>query len=404
MSRKNQLKRFAVAVSGKYGKGTVGLGVRVAAMERLRTGSLALDFALGGGVPIGRTTMLYGEKSSGKTTTSYRIAGNAQKMCANCLRTVEYEVVELFDETTGEVDFEQKGECDCFSLEMFEANQYPDEKKQDFNDRVNRYKENSYEPYTIALIDMEGAFDHQWAANLGLDERTVVYVRPDTAEEAIDIYDSLMRTGAVDMFILDSIAALTPSKEVEESMEKWQQGLQARLVNKFVRKVQASANSVYRDYGRMVTQIWINQVREKIGVMFGDNTTVPGGKGQGFATSVEVKMWTSAYEVETVAELPGKDKDLALAKSVRVNFRIEKNKTAPPKATGSYVMKLSDGYVDEFKLVYSLCERFNMIEKVSAVKWRLGDLEFKSKGQMMDALRDNHDEYFDLLLGKMLSV
>ena len=212
-------------------------------------------------------------------------------------------MVELFDENTGEVEYEQRGHCDCFALEMFEAIQYPDEKKQDFNDRVSRYHENSYEPYTIALIDMEGSFDHEWAANLGLDERTIVYVRPDTAEEAIDIYDSLMRTGAVDMMILDSIAALTPSKEVEESMEKWQQGLQARLVNKFIRKVQASANAVYQDYGRMVTQVWINQVREKIGVMFGDNTTIPGGKGQGFATSVEVKMWTSAYEVETVADL-----------------------------------------------------------------------------------------------------
>jgi len=329
--------------------------------------------------------MLYGEKSSGKTTTAYRMAGIAQKRCANCLRPVDTQVEESFDEETGELTFRQVGECDCYQQQLFTPRQGPDEKKADFAARVERYKTNSYEEYRVALIDMEASFDATWADKLGFDDRLVVYVRPDTAEEAIDIYDSLIRTGSVDLAILDSIAALTPSKEVEESMEKWQQGLQARLVNKFVRKVQASANAVAREHGRLVTQVWINQVREKIGVMFGDPTTTPGGKGQGFATSVEMKMWSSQYETESVAELPGKEKDIVIAKSVRVNFRCEKNKTAPPKGTGSYVMTLSDGAIQETAFVLSMCEKYGHVTRDGAI-WRLGDEDFKTKKAMVERL------------------
>lgn len=395
MSRKAILRKFAAKVSDKYGTGTVGIGVGISEIPRIKTRSLALDVALGGGIPVGRTVMFYGEKSSGKSTTAYRIAGVSQKLCANCLRPTETEVVEDIDETTGEVEVCQIGHCDCYELGLFTPTRYPSEKNADWTARLAGYKENSYEEFRVALIDIEASFDKTWAEKLGLDDRLVVYVRPDTAEEAIDIYDSLLRTGSVDMFILDSIAAMTPSKEVEESVEKWQQGLQARLVNKFVRKVQASSNSVAREYGRLVTQIWINQVREKIGVMFGDPTTTPGGKGQGFATSVEVKMWSSQYNKESLAELAGKEKSMEIASDVRINFRCEKNKTAPPKATGSYVMELATGAVMQDALLTSLAERFGVLRKESATKWMLGDDLHKTKTAAVDSLLGENRSYYE---------
>ena len=392
MSRKEKLKRFAKTVQEHYGTKVVELGMTTVEMPRLASGSLGLDIALGGGLPVGRLTMLYGAKSSGKTTTAYRIAALAQGLCANCLRRVDYTL-----EGEGD-DREQVGHCDCHTSGLFDPKKYPDEKLADFKERIKGYAANSYEPFRVAVIDLEGSYDVKWARKLGLDESLILYARPDTAEEAIDLYDSLMRTGAVDLFILDSIAAMTPSKEVEESTEKWQQGLQARLVNKFCRKVQATANSIAREYGRAPTQIWINQIRMKIGVMFGNPETVPGGLGQGFATSVEVKLWANDFEKETFT-VSAKEK-MDTATSVRINFRTEKNKTAPPKRTGCYVMDLENGGIDDSKLIYSLAERFGEIEKVGS-KWRLGCHEHKTKREMMDAMMTTeHTRLRDLILKK----
>ena len=386
MSRRDKLKQFAKTVQDHYGSKVVELGMTTVEMSRLPTGSLGLDIALGGGLPVGRVTMFYGQKSSGKTTTAYRIAGMAQKYCANCLRPCDTWVVT--DNDDGEAL--QVGQCNCYKEGLYIPRKEPGEKVADYKERVKRYEKNSYEPFTVAVVDLEGSYDVEWARSLGLDERFIIYVRPDTAEEAIDVYDSLMRTGAVDLFVLDSIAAMTPSKEVEESTEKWQQGLQARLVNKFCRKSQSTANAIAREYGRAPTQIWINQVREKIGVMFGSNETVPGGKGQGFATSCEVKMWANDFAKDTFS-ITSKLK-MESAKSVRVNFKVNKNKTAPPKRTGSYVMDLDDGSIDDIALVYALAERYGEIEKVGPSKWRLGVKEYKTKKDMMSAMVNEQAE------------
>lgn len=388
MSREKNLKSLAIAVKKKYGTSPIGLGVKSLSIPRLQTGSISLDLALGGGLPVGRATMMYGQRSSGKTTTAYRVAGVAQKLCANCLKPAHsFKVEEVFDEETGELEYEQIGECFCVQRGEYEPKPFPEERNEDFKSRVAKYKVNSYEPFRIALIDVEGAFDYQWAERLGLDSRTIVYVRPDTAEETIDLYDSLVRTGSIDLFILDSIAAMTPSKEIEESVERWQQGLQARLVNKFCRKAQSSVNAMARDFGRAPTQIWINQIRMKIGVMFGNPETLPGGMGQEFATSVQVKLWASEYEKEK-SDL---HKDWDIANSVRVNFRTEKNKTAPPKRTGSYVMSLEDGSIDDSKLLLQLGESLGHVTR-EGNKWFLGAQEFKTKKALVSQLKSSMTE------------
>lgn len=374
MDRREKLKAFASAVEKKYGERSFDIGLTTMEMKRIPTGSVLLDLALGGGVPVGRVSMFYGAKSSGKTTTSYRIAAQAQTLCANCLRPATFEELpedERYDEDGKELP--PPGFCDCVATGLVVPRQYPDERKADFNERVKAWQVNSYERYWVAVIDLEGSYDHKWASNLGLKPYGVVFSRPGSAEEGIDVIDQLLRTGAVDMVVIDSIAAMTPSKEIEESVEKWQQGLQPRLVNKFCRKVQSTINDTGREYGRYPTVLFINQVREKIGVMFGSNETVPGGRGQRFVTSVEVKLWANDYQKDKLTGL-----DYETARAVRVNFKVEKNKTAPPKRTGSYMMSLEDGSIDDSKVLIDFAESYGAFGKVDK-EWEALGVMFKTK-------------------------
>jgi len=372
LSRRDKLKAFASQVEKKYGERSLDIGLRTIDIKRLPTGSLGLDLALGGGVPYGRVTMMYGAKSSGKTTTAYRLAGQCQDLCANCLRPAQFDDLSVRYDEDGEV-IEPQGHCDCYNEGLFTPVQYPDENKLDFKARLKAYEQNSYERFWIAIIDVEASYDHKWATKVGLKPYGVVFSRPGSAEEAIDVIDHLVRTGSVDMVVLDSIASLTPSKEIEESVEKWQQGLQARLVNKFCRKINSTINDVGREYGRKPTMVFINQIREKIGVMFGSNETVPGGRGQGFVTSCEIKMWANDYQKE---KMPGLDFETTTG--VRINFKVEKNKTAPPKRTGSYLMSLEDGSVDDSKLILDFAEGYGVFGKNGKV-WEVLGVEFKTK-------------------------
>lgn len=374
MDRREKLKAFASQVEKKYGERSLDIGLRTIEMKRLPTGSIGLDLALGGGLPHGRISMFYGAKSSGKTTTAYRIAAQCQSLCANCLRPARFEEIpegEEYDEDGAPVA--PRGYCDCVKTGVYSPVQYPEEKRADFIARMKGYEENSYERFWVALIDVEGSYDQRWAQNLGLKPYGVVFSKPGTAEEAIDVMDHLARTGAVDMILLDSIAALTPSKEVEESTEKWQQGLQARLVNKFCRKINSTLNDTGKDYGRTPTVIFINQVREKIGVMFGPKETLPGGRGQGYVTATEVKMWANDYERDKLTGL-----DFETTRSVRINFKVEKNKTAPPKRTGSYVMNLDDGSINDTKLLTDFAEGYGVFGK-NGKSWEALGVEFKTK-------------------------
>lgn len=404
-----KLRKSSKLINERHGNSTIGVGsvLRPHGVRRLPTGSLSLDFAMGGGVPEGRVIIYYGERSSGKTTTAYRTAGIAQGLCANCLRKVyNIEINSSFNDETGEIEYFAEGSCDCYNKGIFKPKQLIDEKDKDFESRLELYKVNSYEEFRVALIDIEGSYDIDWTNNLDIDSRRLLYVCPDTAEEVIDIYEMLMRTGAVDLFILDSIAAMTPSKEVEETMENWQQGLAARLVNKFVRVSQSAANAMYREYRRAPTQIWINQIREKIGVMYGDKTTLPCGKGQRFAAAIEVKMWANEWKKnELMKDLP-KAYKMEIGNSVRMNFEIVKNKVGPAKGSGGYDMFIAGpnkGKINEMGFIVGLAEKYGEIEKKGA-KWILGGKDFNRKGDLIEYLSTEPEwsRIKGLLLKKML--
>lgn len=376
-------------INKEHGSGTIGNAGLIKSIARLSTGSLALDRALGGGIPVGRGSIFGGDESSGKTTNALRTAGLAQNICANCYRPVKDLVVSEFTDSEGEIYWGAEGKCDCFNRGIFKPKQCANEKDSDFKKRIEGYKENSYSEFRVALFEPEGAFDSDWAVKLGVDLRRLLYVQAETTEELCDIYDALVRTGEIDLFILDSIAAMTPSAEIESSLVEWQQGLQARLINKFIRKVLASVTFVLKEKGKAKapTHIWINQYREKIGgSSFGDNRVLTSGKGQLFFASVIVKFWTSKWTKEDQdKDIFGKDLVSEIGTRVKVSFKTEKNKTAPPKQSGSYYMWVANdkaGKVDELDYVIGMASKLGMYrEEGEGTKktWHIGNEKYTRK-------------------------
>ena len=164
-----------------------------------------------------------------------------------------------------------------------------------------------------AFIDAEHAFDQFYAKNLGVDTDNLYVAQPDNGEQALEIADNLIRSGAIDILVIDSVAALTPKAEIEGEMGDSQMGLQARLMSKALRKLTGSINKAN------TTVIFINQLREKIGVMFGNPETTTGGNALKFYASVRVDIRRSSQI---------KDGDEVIGNRTRI--KIVKNKIAPP--------------------------------------------------------------------------
>lgn len=263
--------------------------LKVVNRPRIPTGIFQLDYGLGGGFPQGLTSTVYGNKSSGKTTTLLRAIKNAQNMCSECHRY-------LTDEEWG---------CQC---------KKPRE-------------------YVIAYLDVEGTLDIPWAKSIGVDTERMAISIPEYAEQALDIGEALLRSGEVDILVLDSIAFLTPQKEIEESIEKDMMGVQPRIVGRGIRKFTAAANGVGNETGRRPTIFFTNQIRMQLGVMFGNPETQPGGRAPGYAAATETKLWAGKYEMDESTKKPV---------HVDINFRIEKNKTAGAKMEGDFRLYTSD--------------------------------------------------------------
>lgn len=164
-----------------------------------------------------------------------------------------------------------------------------------------------------AFIDAEHAFDPTYAASLGVDIDNLIISQPDNGEQALEIADNLIRSGAIDLLVVDSVAALTPKAEIEGEMGDSQMGLQARLMSKALRKLTGSIKKTN------CCVIFINQLREKIGVMFGNPETTSGGNALKFYASVRIDI-RRASQIKSGDEVIGN----------RTRVKIVKNKVAPP--------------------------------------------------------------------------
>ena len=166
---------------------------------------------------------------------------------------------------------------------------------------------------TCAYIDAEHAMDPEYARNIGVDVDELLISQPDTGEQALEITDMLIRSGAIDVVVIDSVAALTPRAEIEGEMGQSHVGLQARLMSQALRKITANLNKTN------TICIFINQLREKIGVMFGSPETTPGGRALKFYSSVRLDI-RRIEAIKSDGEITGS----------RTRVKVVKNKVAPP--------------------------------------------------------------------------
>ncbi|MCX5678515.1 MAG: recombinase RecA [Candidatus Omnitrophica bacterium] len=273
-------------IEKQFGKGSImklGQDFKLD-VPAIPTGSVALDIALGvGGVPRGRVIEIFGPESSGKTTLTLSIIGNAQA----------------------------KGG-------------------------------------TAAFIDAEHAFDPAYAKTLGVNLDNLLMSQPDTGEQALDIAETLVKSNALDVIVIDSVAALVPRAEIDGEMGQSHMGLQARLMSHALRKLSGSIAK------SKTCVIFINQIREKIGVMFGNPETTPGGRALKFYASVRI-------DLRRIASL--KKDEVAVGNRVRAS--VVKNKVAPPFRKAEFDIMFDEG-ISKSGSVLDIGEALGVLKKSGA--------------------------------------
>ena len=280
--RETAIGKMMDAVKKKYGSEAMIDTDNPVDIQKISSGSIGLDIALGGGYPCGRIIEIYGPESSGKTTLAIHAMVEAQ--------------------SSGGI---------------------------------------------VGFIDAEHAMDLSYAKDLGLNtgKKKFTMTQPDNGEQALELLDSMLQTKAYSLIVVDSVAALTPKAEIDGEMGEAKMGLHARLMSQAMRKL----TSIIGSSGTVV--IFINQLRDKIGVMFGNPETTTGGNALKFYASQRL-------DIRKVSA--NKDGEEFIGNSVKV--KVVKNKVHPPSQIATFDILFGKG-IDKLSEVVSLCVEYDIISK-----------------------------------------
>lgn len=315
-----------------FGKGTLmGAVDKPKVYDCVSTGSLGLDKALGiGGLPRGRIIEIYGPESSGKTTIATHVIAEAHK--------------------------DPESHC--------------------------------------VFIDVEHALDTGYCESLGVDLERLQISQPDYGEQALEVASQVIESGAFDVVVIDSVAALVPKSELEGEMGEASMGKHARLMSQALRKLTALTAKT----GTIL--IFINQMRDKIGVMFGSPETTTGGNALKFYASVRLDVRRSITKDNSVIQNKGKDNEVILGNQTTV--KVIKNKTAPPFKKCTFDILYGEG-IDKYGELIDVAVDCGVIEKSGTWFSHKG----KQLGQGRDAVRENlkaDETMYDMLKGQVVQL
>lgn len=321
------------AINKKYGTDIMfspAESLGIQDMPRFSSGSLSIDVDTGGGWPEGKIIEIFGPESSGKTF-----------LLNKAIATV-----------------------------------------------TNREKNNK-----VLLIDEEGSFDKDWVTRCGVCLKNLEVVRSSYAEQALDIMEVATQSGEFGIVALDSIAALIPKKELEDSTEDWQMGLLARLMGKACRKAYRALNESERK-GSRTTVFFINQLRLKIGVVFGNPETTPGGMAMKFAASVRMDIRKRDMLKDAFDRV---DRQLS-------SYTVVKNKTAPPLRKGDILYYLDGPNMAKFENIDALIGMGLQTGKLQQTgawiggEW-LGGTKFQGRGKLGEHFSTLSTDELNVMLG-----
>ena len=226
---------------------------------------------------------------------------------------------------------------------------------------------------TAAFIDAEHALDPMYAKRLGVDVDNLLLAQPDTGEQGLDIAEALIRSSAIDMVVIDSVAALVPKSEIEGEMGDSNVGLHARMMSKAMRKLTAVIGKTE------TVVVFINQIREKVGIIFGNPETTTGGRALKFYSSVRLEV-RKGEAIKQGTEVVGN----------RVKIKVAKNKVAPPFRTAEFDLIYGEGY-SRVGSILDMGVAFNIVDKSGAYFSYKGERLGQGKENAKNFLREHAD-------------